>query len=59
MKEPSVRIMDNASFQQTNRLPTSASTKGKIEDWLQKTNISFSDRFESETFAKSSVESAR
>lgn len=59
MKEPSVRIMDNASFQQTNRLATSASTKGKIEDWLQKTNISFSDRFESETFAKSSVESAR
>lgn len=43
LEEPSVIIMDNASYhsQQMNRIPTSASRKNEIQEWLREHGIAF------------------
>lgn len=43
LKEPSVIVMDNASYHSTvvDKTPTSGSTKPVIKEWLTKCNINF------------------
>lgn len=47
LEEPSTIILDNASYHSTilNKVPTTASKKADIQEWLSRNNIHYENTF--------------